>query len=44
MRIVNLLVEHKEAVIWITLNRPKHHDAINGEMMDALEKVIQNIR
>ncbi|WP_017151164.1 enoyl-CoA hydratase/isomerase family protein [Bacillus bingmayongensis] len=41
---MKLLVEQKEDVMWITLNRPKNHNAIDNEMMNTLEKLIKEIR
>jgi methylglutaconyl-CoA hydratase len=31
-----LLVEHRRDVLWLTLNRPERHNAINGTMTTAL--------
>jgi methylglutaconyl-CoA hydratase len=31
-----LLVEHRKDVLWLTLNRPERHNAINGTMTTAL--------
>ncbi|WP_255266638.1 enoyl-CoA hydratase/isomerase family protein [Bacillus cereus] len=41
---MKLLAERKENIMWITLNRPKNHNAIDSEMMNALEHLIQEIK
>ncbi|CAN7488104.1 enoyl-CoA hydratase-related protein [Rhizobium sp. LjRoot254] len=35
-----LLVEHRGSVLWLTLNRPERHNAINGAMTAALVEAL----
>lgn len=38
-----LKVEHKNNTLWATVNRPEAHNAINFDVMDALEQVLDRL-
>jgi len=39
----NLLFENRDGIAWLTLNRPKGMNAINGEIIELYEKYIPEI-
>lgn len=43
-RFDNLLIERSGAVMIVTLNRPERHNAVGGDMHDALETVLAELR